>query len=711
MNGKARAGQSRGRAIAGFWLAAVKRTSSTAAAILEIAIRLSLAQAFFVSGMMLKAMNWDSALYFAAHEYPVVWGDPTTAAYLGVSVELICPIFLGIGFLTRLAAIPLLILSLVIQFHYRELDMHLFWAALLARCVILGAGPLSVDSRIARGLGQSAVPVAAFAIRLTTALSRLGGPAYQLALRAWLSAGLAWLSLSPKFFPVATAHELARPLALTCAALIGIGLATPIASATVIVILIGRGMMGLSDSLWLDALAVFAFAGAFGAGPLSLDYLILRAAQSHLLPETNRLLPETAPHIVIVGAGFAGLACAKKLRDLPARITLIDQRNYHLFQPLLYQVATAALSPGDIATPIRSVFRDAPNVRVLRGAVSGVDIVGSTVRLNEQSIAYDYLILATGASHSYFGQNQWAPFAPGLKRLEDAIDVRRRILDAFERAEAIEAATERMRLLTFLIVGGGPTGVELAGAVAELAHHGFEEEFRQFDPASTRILLVQSGPRILPTFPEQLSFRATKSLESLGVEVLLNSRVEAIDDTGVTFNGSRVDAATVLWAAGVVASPAAQWLGADADKAGRVKVADDLSVPGLPNIFVIGDTAAANSWGGNPVPGLAPAAKQGGLYVASVIRARILGRKAPPPFQYRHMGSLATIGRKSAVADFGGLRLSGAGAWWLWGAVHVFFLIGLRNRLSIMFDWFWAYITYDVGTRLITGDERGRSVD
>jgi NADH dehydrogenase/putative oxidoreductase len=329
------------------------------------------------------------------------------------------------------------------------------------------------------------------------------------------------------------------------------------------------------------------------------------------------------------------------------------------------------------------------------------------VALQDQRIAYDYLVLATGAAHSYFGRDEWAPYAPGLKRVEDATEVRRRLLIAFEKAEATEDPTERQGLLTFLIVGAGPTGVELAGAIAELARWGMEKDFRRFDPAQARIILVQAGPRVLPSFPEELSETGRRSLERLGVEVLVNSRVEAIDDEGAIVNGRRIASRTVLWAAGVVASPAARWLGVEADSAGRVKVGPDLAVPGAPDVFVVGDTAASNAWNGNPVPGLAPAAKQAGAYVARLIRARVEGRSDPGPFVYRHLGGLATIGRKAAVVDFGRVKLRGALAWWFWGAIHVGFLVDLRSRLSVMFDWFWAYLTYRSGTRLITGGQAG----
>ncbi len=409
--------------------------------------------------------------------------------------------------------------------------------------------------------------------------------------------------------------------------------------------------------------------------------------------------------MLIVGAGFGGLSCAVALRRARASVTLIDRDNYHLFQPLLYQVATAALSPGDIAAPIRALFREAFNTQVLRATVTGVDTARQRLLLGTQELPYDFLVLATGAAHSYFGKDQWQPFAPGLKRIEDATAIRRRLLLAFERAEATEDDQDRRRLLTFLIVGGGPTGVELAGAIAELARFGMEKEFRRFDPASARVVLVQSATRLLPTFDEKLSAIARRSLERLGVEVLLGSRVEDIDAQGVVVSGRRIEARTVLWAAGVMASPAARWVGAEADSAGRVKVGPDLGVPGLSGVFAIGDTALSAAWDGKPVPGLAPAAQQAGRHVARVICARLSGAAAPEPFAYHHRGSLATIGRKAAVAEFGRLRLWGAPAWWLWGLVHVGFLVGLRNRVATMTNWFWAYLTFRGGIRLITGED------
>jgi NADH dehydrogenase len=416
---------------------------------------------------------------------------------------------------------------------------------------------------------------------------------------------------------------------------------------------------------------------------------------------------EGLPRVVIVGAGFGGLTCARALRDAAASVTLVDKQNYHLFQPLLYQVATASLSSADIAIPIRAVFRDQPNVKVLLANVTGVDTERRELLAEGFQLPYDYLVIATGATHSYFGQDSWAPFAPGLKRVDDATLIRRRVLHAFELGEISLSDRERQQLLTFIIVGGGPTGVELAGAIAELARVGLAKDFRNFDPAAAEIILVQAGPRVLPTFPEKLSQIARRSLEELGVKVLINSRVRAIDADGVTINDQRVRAKTVLWAAGVAASPAAAWLNAEADAAGRVKVQADLTIAHLPNVYVLGDAALANSWNGKPTPGLASAAKQGGTFVAKTIQRRLRGDHSPCRFAYRHLGSLATIGRKSAVADFGFIRLHGARAWWLWGLVHILFLLGLRNRVVVALSWLWSYVTYRPTTRLITGLSEG----
>ena len=410
-------------------------------------------------------------------------------------------------------------------------------------------------------------------------------------------------------------------------------------------------------------------------------------------------------HVVIIGGGFGGLTAARALGHLPVRVTLIDRRNYHLFQPLLYQVATAGLSPADIASPIRAILRRQRNITVLLGKVTGIDIAGKAVLTDERRVEYDQLIVATGARHGYFNHDEWEACAPGLKKIDDATDIRCRILLAFERADNSSDERERKRLLSFVIVGGGPTGVEMAGAIAELARVALSIDFRNIDPRSARILLVESGPRVLARFPASLSETAKRALEKLGVEVRLGVRVSYCDPTGVVIDNERIEAHTIIWAAGVMASPAAKWLDAEKDTAGRVIVGPDLTLGDHPEIFVIGDTALAKSASGDPLPGIAPVAKQQGAYTARVIAARVRGRPAPAPFRYRHLGTMATIGRKSAVADFGNFRLSGFIAWLLWGLVHVYFLVGFRNRIAVMMGWLWAYVTFGRGARLITGHD------
>lgn len=409
--------------------------------------------------------------------------------------------------------------------------------------------------------------------------------------------------------------------------------------------------------------------------------------------------------VVIVGAGFGGLSAAAALSRAPVTITLVDRRNHHLFQPLLYQVATAALSPADIAWPIRRILRRQENARVLMGAVTGVDTKRREVLLQDRGIAYDFLILATGATHAYFGHDEWSPHAPGLKSINDATRMRRRILQAFEYAEVEPDRQARERLLTFVIVGGGPTGVELAGAVAELAHHALAADFRVIDPRQTRVILVEAGQRLLAPFPDALSAYAKRALEKLHVEVRLGSAVTHCDAGGVNLSGERIDAATVIWAAGVAASPVAAWLGVPADRAGRVVVGPRLEIAGRPHEFVIGDAASCTEADGRPLPGVAAVAKQQGRYVARIIRARIDDRPPPGPFRYRDAGQLATIGRRAAVVDFGRIRLRGWPAWWFWGIVHIYFLINVRSRLTVAIHWLWSYVTYDRGARLITNPD------
>jgi NADH dehydrogenase FAD-containing subunit len=412
-------------------------------------------------------------------------------------------------------------------------------------------------------------------------------------------------------------------------------------------------------------------------------------------------MSDDRPHVVILGAGFAGLTAARALAQAPCRITLIDRRNYHLFQPLLYQVATAALSPADIATPIRSILKKQRNASVLMGRVQGIDRYRRRVLVDDREIAYDQLIVATGARHSYFGRDDWEQAAPGLKKIDDATQIRRRLLLAFEQAETTQDPEIRRALLTFAVIGGGPTGVEMAGAIAELARQVLVHDFRSIDPTQARVLLIEAGARLLPAFPEALSVSAVAALKRLGVEVALGQPVTECSADGISLGGRQIRCRTVLWAAGVMASPAARWLGCDKDRTGRAVVGPDLTLKDAPEIFVIGDTASVIC-DGKPVPGLAPAAKQMGTYVGRVIAARLSGSATPAPFRYRHLGSLATIGRQEAVADFGKLQLTGRAAWLLWGIVHVVFLTGVRSRVLVAIQWLWAYLSHQRGARLIT---------
>ena len=409
------------------------------------------------------------------------------------------------------------------------------------------------------------------------------------------------------------------------------------------------------------------------------------------------------PRVVVVGGGFGGLAVVRGLARAPVEITLVDQRNHHLFQPLLYQVATAGLSPADIAGPIRAILRDQANVRVMLDAVCGIDRAARRVLLAEgPPLEYDWLVLATGARHSYFGHDEWEPFAPGIKTIDDATAVRHRVLLALERAEIESDKARRDALLTFVVIGGGPTGVEMAGAIAELARRSVSRDFRHITPHCSRVLLVQRGDRLLPAFPASLSARALRAIEALGVEVRLDRGVEQIDAGGVVVDGERIAARTVIWAAGVTASPAASWLGADCDRSGRVEVGPGLNPAGEPRIFVIGDTAACTDAAGRVLPGVAPVAKQQGAHAARAIRAALAGR-AMAGFRYRDPGSMATIGRNRAVADFGRVRLSGHGAWVVWCVAHIWFLTSFRNRLTVGMTWLWSYLTFHRNARLITG--------
>jgi NADH:quinone reductase (non-electrogenic) len=413
-------------------------------------------------------------------------------------------------------------------------------------------------------------------------------------------------------------------------------------------------------------------------------------------------VPQRKARVVIVGAGFGGLEAAKALKRAAADVTVIDRQNHHCFQPLLYQVATAALSPAEIAWPIRHILRPQRNATVLMEEVQSIDTGRKCLRTQFGDVPYDYLVIATGAMHSYFGHDAWSDYAPGLKRIEDATRIRRSILIAFERAEVIQDQDEQRRLLTFVIVGGGATGVEMAGAIADVARQTLAADFRRIDPRSARIVLIEAGPRLLPTFPPGLSDYARDTLARGGVEVKTGTLVTKCDARGVDVKDGRIDAGTLIWAAGVMASPASHWLNAEADRAGRIKVKPDLSVPGHPEIFVIGDTAAITNSAGDPIPGIAPAAKQMGKYVGKLLTRRIAGRETGKPFRYVHLGDLATIGRRAAVVKFGPLELKGFVGWLFWSLAHIYFLIGLRNRFVVAFNWFWDYVTFQRGARLIT---------
>ena len=411
------------------------------------------------------------------------------------------------------------------------------------------------------------------------------------------------------------------------------------------------------------------------------------------------------PKIAIVGAGFGGLFAARALARVEASVTIVDRHNYHLFQPLLYQVAVAALPPSDIAWPVRAILSRQRNMTVLMDEVVGVDADRRVVLARRGEIEFDYLVIATGSTHSYFGHGGWAAVAPGLKSIDDATHMRRRILTAFERAEMTADPAARKRLLKFVIVGAGPTGVELAGTIAELAHRTLARDFRNIDPRSAKIILVEAGPHVLPVFHESLRAYAAGALARLGVDVHVGAAVTECDEHGVVAGGERIEAATVIWAAGVAASPVGRWLGLPTDGGGRVAVDADLSVPGRPEIFVIGDAARVDGGAGRPVPGIAPAAKQQGRYVAGVIARRIAGGAAAQAFRYRHAGHLATIGRQAAVIEFRSVRLKGWIAWWIWGIAHIYFLVGVPSPLLVSLRWLWEYLTYSRGARLITGAE------
>lgn len=682
----------------------------------DLFVRLAVAQYFFRSGLV-KASDWDTALLLATQEYPVSWMEPSTAATLGIAIELIGPVLLVFGLFTRSAALAMGALIVIAQAVYIPTTTNLFLIAILASYVVYGAGAFSLDRALSSGLKTSAVFFAKHFIAVGAWIKQYAGPVLMLAIRLWLAAAILAAAgvFEPSIFqatwlPTGTFALLPQWLSIASAILLIAGIGASVVAFVLLFAGVAATAMGGHPDITLYPALILAVYDARGSGALSFDVGLEKWMERNILFDRNYGdIPEEWPHIVVVGAGFGGLSAVSRLKRLPVRITLIDKRNYHLFQPLLYQIATATLNPADIAVPIRSMFREDGNVRVVKGEVTGVDAEAKTLTFgDDQQISFDKLVIASGASHSYFGRDEWGAFAPGLKTVEDGVAVRSSILEAFEQAESTDGAERIKRLLTFVIVGAGPTGVELAGAIAELAKENVAREFRTIDPASARVILVQSGDRILPAFPDELSELAANSLQELGVEIRLGSRVTGISETKVTIGkDDHIDSETVLWAAGVVASSAAQWLDAEADRSGRVIVDEQLRVCGHQDVFAVGDTALSSAWEGESVPGLVPAAKQAGVHVAKVVEAELLGKAEPIFFSYKHQGSLATIGRSSAVADFGFLKLSGSIAWWLWGVVHVGFLTGVRNRVTVLLNWAWNYFARESSIRLITGRDKG----
>jgi NADH dehydrogenase/putative oxidoreductase len=651
-----------------------------------VAARIWLGQATFVHGLMAMMQ---------AEGFSRLPPAPATV------LQGVLPFLLAIGLVTRPAA---LILLLGVAQTGLAPDLDGPRGLLLLWLIAQGAGPLSVDFLMRTGLRRVPLsPVRAIG-RLYNGVERLTREGLPFVTRLYLAVFLAAGS-GVAFWPQPLSGELLTApwwLILLGWCLI-LGLFTRPIAVLLCAIWPLMPLLGPDQNV-TGAGFLLLLVASRGAGKLSLDWGMAQAIDTL---HSQKMTTESAAHVVVVGGGFGGIAAVRALKRTNCRITLIDRRNHHLFQPLLYQVATAALSPADIAVPIRSVVRGQHNVAVRLANVTGVDVAAREVITGDERISFDFLVLATGAEHSYFGRDEWSPFAPGLKSIEDATSMRGRLLRAFEQAESETDPEKQKAWLTFVVVGGGPTGVELAGALAELSKTGMDMEYRRIDPAAARVVLVQSAPRVLPTFSSGSSEEAARALGALGVEVITGAKVTSIDPDGVQMDGVRIATRTTFWAAGVAASPAAQWIGQAADRAGRVIVGSDLSVADCPRVFAIGDTAASNGWAGKPVPGLAPAAKQQGYYVAQVIRATVAARPGPAPFQYRHYGNLATIGRLSAVAELASFRLWGAPAWWFWGVAHILFLVGGRNRAAVVLNWAWAYATYRRSTRLITGSIDG----
>ncbi|HVE06763.1 MAG TPA: NAD(P)/FAD-dependent oxidoreductase [Paraburkholderia sp.] len=664
---------------------------------------------------LLAARLWIGQVVFAHQFMAMVQqgspGQPGGPLHVPDSVATalhgVAPLLIAAGLLTRPVAAALLISSLAARTWF----LDGVEPSILIWLMVAGAGTFSLDALLDRGVPFAALGPLRWLRSCYRFVSWCFVPLMLFATRIGMASAL-YLFATGGTAPVADMmrNTFVLPpgvpawLALGLACVLALGLATRLVAAVCVLLVASAAGALMSMDQMLAVLLLLLALVAAGGGALSVDRLLRRWSAQRAAAGTEG--GAARPRVVVVGGGFGGVAAVRRLRNTGCDVTLIDRRNYHLFQPLLYQAATAALSTSGIATPIRSLFRGQRNVRVRLGEVIGIDTETREVELPDGKEPYDYLVLATGARHGYFGKDHWAPYAPGLKNVEDAASIRSRLLRAFEAAESSRDAATRDAWLTFVIVGGGPTGIELAGAIAELARHGLAGEYHAIDPAAARVILLHAGPRVLPTFHPALSAVAQRSLRKLGVDVRLDTRVLDVDDDGVMVGEQRIAARTVLWAAGVTASPAASWLGLAADNSGRVGVGADLSVPGHERIFAIGDTAASLAWNGAAVPGLAPAAKQQGRYVASLIDARIHMRRAPSAFRYRHLGSLATIGRQSAVIEFGRLRIWGAPAWWLWGAAHIVFLGGGRNRLAVALDWLWAYLTYRRSARLIVDNSR-----
>jgi len=699
--------------------------------LVDLAMRLWLAQYFLRAGI-LKIHDPDPTVWLFSFVAPLPGISPELATAVLTIIEVAAPVLLVSGLMTRLSALSLIPGSVLIYLAYPRAAEPVFVLLLLGLLFVRGAGSVSLDAKFTPALASSALPFTRVSRAVAKFLTGYLAPAYLAAVRlgvALIFLASGWILVHgtmpgmlaglPRFglamsgpgalaetMDPSVAALLSGTLILPAAILLGVGLATGLSALVLAAFLALFALLGGGAPHFPPAALLLLFIAFDRPGAFAMDRLVrmsLVRAFPSIAPDADWLAG--APHVVVVGGGFGGIATVLGLRHARVRVTLVDRRNYHLFQPLLYQVATATLSPADVATPIRSLMRGIANCRVVMGRVSDVDTGLRQVVFDDgQRMPYDHLVLATGAKHSYFGKDEWEPFAPGLKKIDDATAIRRAILLAFEKAEAATDPEERRRLLNFVIVGGGPTGVELAGAIAELARQGLEGEFSTIDPAEAHIVLVQSAPRLLPAMPERLSAKAREALEQLGVDVRTDHKVERIDETGVTIGKEWIESRTVIWAAGVAASPAGRWVNGERDRAGRVVVTPELRVGNYRDIYAIGDTASCDPDGSGPLPGLAAVAKQQGQHIARHLRAVIEGGPLPGPFRYRDYGSMATIGRERAVANLRGVQLSGAPAWWLWCAVHVAFMADMRNRLSVIVDWVWSYLTFSRRIRLITGN-------